>query len=207
MIRSESLRDLLGDIDIYLLDQILRGRIQPSMRIFDAGCGSGRNLGYLMRSGFDVAGVDRSAEAVAAMRQLAARLAPGLAANAFRAEAVERTSFESASFDVVISSAVLHFARDEAHFRAMLDEMWRVLRPGGLLFARLASTIGMPLEKFSPLGGRRFVLPDRSERFLVDEDMLMTETRRLGGELIDPIKTTVVQSARCMTTWVLRSAR
>src|SRR5204863_516636 len=133
-------------------------------------------------------------------RRLAARLAPGLSADAFRAEPVERTSFESGTFDVVISSAVLHFAADETHFRVMLDEMWRLLRPKGMLFARLASTIGLPLERFTLVGGRRFILPDRSERFLVDEIMLMDETARLGGELLDPIKTTVVQNARCMTT-------
>ena len=33
----------------------------------------------------------------------------------------------------------------------------------------------------------------------------MAETARLGGTLVDPLKTTVVQNARCMTTWVLRA--
>jgi len=34
----------------------------------------------------------------------------------------------------------------------------------------------------------------------------MAATRELRGELPDPIKTTVVQAARSMTTWVLRKA-
>lgn len=199
-------RDWFGDIDIYLFDQILRGRIQSGMRILDAGCGTGRNLHYFLRSGYDVTGVDQSPEAVAATRQLAARLAPNLQPNSFRVEPVERLSLEPHSFDVVISSAVLHFARDDDHFQAMLDAMWRTLRPGGLLFARLASSIGMPLARFTSLGGRRFTMPDGSDRYLVDEELLMTETARLGGELVDPIKTTVVQNARCMTTWVLAAA-
>lgn len=38
----------------------------------------------------------------------------------------------------------------------------------------------------------------------VDEEILMKLTKELGGELVDPIKTTVVQDLRCMTTWVLR---
>ncbi|HTE44307.1 MAG TPA: class I SAM-dependent methyltransferase [Gemmatimonadaceae bacterium] len=198
-----SLRDWFGDIDIYLFDQILRGRITPGMRILDAGCGSGRNLVYFMRAGYDVAGVDQSAASVEATRALATRLAPRVPADAFRVEAVERLSFAPSSVDVVISSAILHFARDEAQFRAMLDAMWRTLRPGGLFFARLASSIGMTPAELTPLGGRRFTLPDGSDRFLVDEDMLMTETGRLGGRLVDPLKTTVVQRARCMTTWVL----
>jgi tellurite methyltransferase len=98
---------------------------------------------------------------------------------------------------------VLHFARDDEQFTAMLDEMWRVLRSGGLFFSRLASNIGME-SVVQPLGGRRFLLPDGSERYLVDTPLLMDLTRRLGGSLVDPIKTTVVQDQRCMTTWVVR---
>lgn len=199
-----TLREMFGDIDIYLFDQINRGRVTPGMRILDAGCGAGRNLHYLMRTGHDVAGVDESATAIDAARGLAMRLAPQLPADAFRVEPVERMSFADHMFDLVISSAVLHFARSEAHFRAMIDDMWRVLRPRGVLFVRLASTIGMPAENFQPAGGRRFHLPDGSERFLVDEQMLMSETDRIGATLADPVKTTVVQNARCMTTWVLR---
>jgi ubiquinone/menaquinone biosynthesis C-methylase UbiE len=112
-------------------------------------------------------------------------------------------SFADASFDVVISSAVLHFARDEEHWWAMLREMWRVLAPGGLFFARLATTIGHEL-RVEPLGGRRFIMPDGDERFLVDEDFVMAATREIGGTLVDPLKTSVVQDRRSMMTWVLR---
>jgi tellurite methyltransferase len=200
---NPNLREWLGDIDIYLVDQLMRGRVEPGMRILDAGCGAGRNLVYLLRAGYDVAGTDQSSAAIDATRQLAIQLAPTLPLGNFRVEHVEQSSFESRSFDFIISSAVLHFARDEIHFHAMVDEMWRLLRSGGTLFARLASTIGLPMEAFQPVGGRRFVMPDGSERFLVDEQMLMTVTERLGGRLLDPLKTTVVQGARCMTTWVV----
>jgi tellurite methyltransferase len=198
-----SLRDQFGDIDIYLFDQLLRGRIRPGMRILDAGCGAGRNLVYLLREGYDVAAADQSANAVSSVRQLATKLGAMLPDDAFRVEPVEALSFDSSSVDVVISSAVLHFARDDGHFRAMLDAMWRTLEPGGLFFARLASSIGLPASAFTPLGNRRYTLPDGSERYLVDEDVLMNETERLGGILVDPLKTTVVQNARCMTTWVV----
>ena len=203
---APSLREQFGDIDVYLFDQLLRGRLTSGMRVLDAGCGAGRNLHYLMRAGFDVSGIDESPAAIDATRRLAARLAPHLAPTVFRVEPVETCSFADASFDFVISSAVLHFARDETHFQMMLDEMWRVLRSGGMLFARLASTIGMPAENFEPWGERRFHLPDGSQRFLVDEEFLMAHGARLNAQLGDPIKTTVVQNARCMTTWLLRKA-
>ena len=199
------LASLVGSIDIYLFDQILRGRAPRGASIFDAGCGQGRNLVHFLRAGHDVAGVDPHPESVRAVRALARTLAPGLPEENFRAEPVEAHSFEDRSRDFVISSAVLHFARDEAHFRAMLEGTWRVVRPGGILFCRLASTIGME-GRFTPVGNGRFRLLDGSERFLVDEGMLMALTAELGGQLLDPLKTTVVQDSRCMTTWVVRRA-
>lgn len=192
-----------GNIDIYVFDQLLRGRIVPGMRILDCGCGHGRNLVYLLRNGFDVFGVDQDPHAIDAIRQLAAELAPQLPGQNFRVEPVEAMSFGDASMDVVLSSAVLHFASDERHFRTMLDEMWRVLRPGGVLFCRLASTIGME-GRFELIEGRTYRLLDRSVRFLVDAAMLNELTAQLGGELVDSIKTTVVHELRCMTTWVMR---
>jgi tellurite methyltransferase len=191
-----------GQIDIYLFDQILRGRLRPGMRVLDAACGNGRNLVYLLQSGFEVFATDAEARAVEVVRGLARQLAPQLPAENFRVEPVERMTFPDAFADVVVSSAVLHFASDDVQFDAMVREMWRVLKPRGMLFCRLASSIGME-DRVRRVGGRRFMLPDGSERYLVDEAMLMDLTARLGGRLLDPLKTTVVQNQRCMTTWVV----
>src|SRR5579872_4220698 len=197
------LREQFGEIDIYLFDQLLRGRIAPGMRVFDAGCGFGRNLVYLLREGYEIFGVDSDARAIEGVRRLAATLAPSLAEGNFRVEAIDATSFPADFFDVAISSAVLHFARDDHHFLAMLRGVWRVLKPDGLLFCRLASTIGME-HRFQRVEGRRFLLPDGSQRYLVDEALLEALTEELGGQWVDPLKTTVVQNQRCMTTWVIR---
>lgn len=196
------LNEQFGNIDIYVFDQLLRGRIAPDMRVLDAGCGGGRNLVYLLRNGFDVSGNDADGRAIAQVRELASALAPG-APTDFRIEAIEDTTFPDAAFDVVLASAVLHFARDEAHFGAMVTQLWRVLKPGGLFFARLASTIGIASD-VHPLGKGRYRLPDGSDRFLVDAGAIEAWTGRLGGTLIDPIKTTVVHGQRSMTTWVAR---
>jgi SAM-dependent methyltransferase len=198
-----NLQEWFGGIDIYLFDQLLKGRFVPGMRVLDAGCGGGRNLVYLLRSGYEVFGVDESREAVAQTQRLAAALAPHLPADNFRVEAVERMSFSDTDFDLVLSSAVLHFARDEDQWRAMVKEMWRVLKPGGIFFARLASTIGIE-GQVELIEGRRYHLPDGSQRFLTDEPMLLRVSAELGGEFIEPIKTTVVQNMRAMTTWCLR---
>jgi tellurite methyltransferase len=197
------LRHEFGQIDIYLFDQLLRGNITPDLRIFDAGCGGGRNLVYLLRQGYEVFGVDPHVAAIEGVRHLAGSIAPQLSPDNFRAERIENNSFPDGFADVVLSSAVLHFARDDDQFFSMLRGSWRILKSGGLFFCRLASTIGIERE-VKPIAGRRFLLPDGSERYLVDEPVLMKLTNELGGEWIDPLKTTIVQNQRAMTTWVLR---
>jgi tellurite methyltransferase len=197
------LQQQFGQIDIYLFDQLLRGHIAPGMRILDAGCGHGRNLVYLLREGYQVFGVDADRRAINAVRGLARSLAPSLPADNFRVEAVEAMSFPDTFADVAISSAVLHFARDDEQFDAMLRGTWRVLKPGGLFFCRLASSIGIETQ-VAQIAGRRFQLPDGSDRYLVDEALLTALAQNLGGQLADPLKTTVVQNQRSMTTWVLR---
>jgi 2-polyprenyl-3-methyl-5-hydroxy-6-metoxy-1,4-benzoquinol methylase len=200
---APTLQDQFGPIDIYLFDQLLKGRISPGMRIVDAGCGSGRNLVYFLREGYEVYAADADARAVDAVRGLAQKLAAALPASNFRTEPVEQMSFGDECADVVISSAVLHFAHDDAHFDAMLRGTWRVLKPGGQLFCRLASTIGME-SQVKRVQGRRFLLPDGTERYLVDAALLAAKAEQLGGELAEPLKTTVVQDQRSMTTWVLK---
>jgi tellurite methyltransferase len=200
---STALRQAFGDIDIYLFDQLLRGRFDGVRTVLDAGCGGGRNLVWLLRGGIDVHAVDRDPAAVERVRRMAAELAPDLPPENLRAAEVDALPFADATFDAVLSSAVLHFAADEAQWGRMVDEMWRVLRPGGLLFARLASSIGID-ALVRPVGNGRYRLPDGSERYLVDEAMLLARTEALGGVLLDPIKTTNVQNLRAMTTWCLR---
>jgi tellurite methyltransferase len=198
-----ALQELFGQIDIYLFDQLLKNRITPGMRIVDAGCGAGRNLIYLLREGFEVYGADMDAQSIEGIRSIARELAPSLPASNFRIEPVETMSFGDSFADVVISNTVLHLASDDAQFEAMLQGSWRVLKPGGLFFCRVASTIGME-NQFIPIQGRRFRSPDGAERYLLDEKLFHLITERLGGEFLEPLKTTVVQNQRAMTTWVVR---
>jgi tellurite methyltransferase len=196
---GEELRHQFGDIDIYLFDQLLRGRFDTRHRVLDAGCGDGRNLVYLLRRGFDCYGVDNEPSAIDVVRQTASRLAPHLPVTNFAVADLTNLPHPDGRMHAVICSAVLHFANDEAHFTAMVNEMWRVLSRGGLFFTRLSSNIG--LEPVIGRAGRQVRLPDGTDRFVVDESMLVRLTDRLGGRLADPIKTTNVQGRRCMTTW------
>ena len=189
-------------MDVYLFDQLVRGRVAPGARVLDVGAGSGRNIAWLLEQGYEVTAVEPREDAWLAMEErLGAR---GLSAGAVRLvrTSIEDAPLEPASFDLVICNAVLHFAANDAHFDAMLEASWSAVAPGGVLFTRLASAIGIE-ERVVPLGEGRFFLPDETERYLVDERRLVDAAARLGALQLDPIKTTVVQGLRAMTTWVL----
>jgi SAM-dependent methyltransferase len=201
---SLSVQEQFGQIDIYVFDQILRGNITGAMRVLDAGCGYGRNLVHLLREGCEVFAMDADAGGVEHVRRLAESLGRELPADNFRVGVIEKMPFADGLADVVLCNSVLHFARDEDHFRAMLAGLWRVVKPGGMLFCRLGSRIGM---EFEPVGGNRFIVGDGSKWFLVDEEMLMEWTEERDAILVDPLKTTIVQDYRCMTTWVMRKRK
>lgn len=197
------LQQQFGNIDIYLFDQLLKGTYRQCNTILDVGCGGGRNIIYFLKDGRQVFGIDPNLQAIETVKELSARLNPANLITNFKVGVAEDIPFSDAAFDLVICSAVLHFAKDTAHFDAMLRDMWRVLKPGGYLFARLASDIGIETLVQSR-GNRRFLLPDGSERFLVDQQTLLDYTDLLNGKLHEPIKTTNVQNLRCMTTWCLK---
>jgi tellurite methyltransferase len=206
MLDPESLEASLNAIrntDIYLIDLILKRTFNPGMTILDAGCGMGRNSEYFLQAGYKVFGADISTDDIEYLMKRAVSINPALSPDNFHLEAIENLSFGPESMDVVICNAVLHFAKNEDHFQSMLMSMWKVLKPGGIFFARLASSIGIE-KRITPLEGRRYLLPDGTKRFLVDETMLLRLTHQLQASFLEPLKTVNVQNSRCMTNWILR---
>ncbi|HEY4148230.1 MAG TPA: class I SAM-dependent methyltransferase [Chitinophagaceae bacterium] len=199
---ENTLQQTYGNIDIYLFDQLLKGRFDNAKKVLDAGCGNGRNLFYFLRNGYEVFGIDPNPRAIEAVIELSAMLAPGNPRENFMVCSAENLPYGDATFDLIICSAVLHFAKNSQHFDDMLQAMFRVLKPGGYFFARLASDIGIE-TLVKPLGNDRYLLPDGSERFLVNEQTLLKYTSTLGV-LYEPLKTTNVQNSRCMTTWCVQ---
>ena len=200
---TNNLKDQFGTIDIYLFDQILKGRLDQANQILDLGCGHGRNLIYFLRNGYDVFGVDQDPSVIQVISDKAAEIQPQNSKERFIVSPIERLPFQDNSFDLVIANAVFHFARDSKHFESMMLSAWRVLRPGGIFFSRLASNIGIS-HLVQHLGNGRFLIPDGTERYLVDQSMILNFTRDLKGQLLDPVKTTIVQDQRSMTTWVMQ---
>lgn len=197
----QTLNKALGNIDLYLLDQILKGRFDPSMKVLDAGCGEGRNLTYFIQNGYEVHGVDTNPSAIQMLRFVASSLNRAVDKNNFQVAPVEKLPYESASFDLVICNAVLHFAQSHDHFNAMLSELCRMAKPGACLFIRTASSIGME-DKIKEIADGVYSLPDGSQRYLIHSGHVETIPASFGLKYVEPFKTVVVEAMRAMSTLI-----
>lgn len=200
------LNRLLGNIDIYLLDQILKGRFTPDMKILDAGCGEGRNAVYFINSGYQVFGIDENELAIQYIRYLSKSLKPDYDAHRFQVGKLEEIPFHTSSFDAVICSAVLHFAADETNFWQMMNEILRVLKPGGILWFRMTTAFGGMKEESRELGGGKYLLPDGSERFLMTQEHV-DKLLEKGLRFLESPKSVLVHGQRTMGVFVFEKIR
>ncbi|SIO06100.1 class I SAM-dependent methyltransferase [Algoriphagus halophilus] len=197
------LNKLLGNVDIYLLDQILKGRFSKEMKILDAGCGEGRNTVYFIREGYQIFGIDPNEIAIQYCRYQAKSLDPKYDVHRFLEGKLEDIPFHSSSFDAVICSAVLHFASGVDNFWEMIDEIYRILKPGGIFWFRMCTGFGGILSEQKPLSKGRYHLPDDSERFVLtleDVDKLQDK----GFQFLEQPKTVLVLDQREMGVFVMK---
>ncbi len=193
----------IGNMDIYLLDQLMKGRIVPGKKILDAGCGIGRNSEYFIRNNYDIFGIDLQVPAIEnAKEQIVLWNANFDLERFFIADLID-IPFPDNNFDFIISSAVLHFSKDRAHFRKLFEELVRVLNPGGILFIRM--TTKHTLAHLSQhLHDDVYYIPDGSTRYLLDVDYLKDLMTKNKLSFADPFKTVNVEDVRTMAVVVLR---
>ena len=195
----DQLFNLIGQTDIYLLDQIMKDRYQKSQKILDAGCGSGRNMKWFLQNDFDIYGIDTSEAAIMNLKKLNANLAD----DHLQVAALEKIPFDNNLFDHIICSAVLHFANSVTHFKEMFSELLRVLKPGGTLFIRMASDIGIE-KQVELLSEGNYKIPDGSMRFLLTKPLLEKVKNEFKFSFLEPLKTVNVNDIRCMSTLMLQ---
>ena len=201
----KELNHLLGNIDIYLLDQILKARFDKKFKILDAGCGEGRNLIYFIRNDYDVWGIDKNEDAIQMLKYIVKSIDKAYPLNRFIAGDAENMPYQDHFFNAIISSAVLHFSENKNHFLSMLSELIRVLKPGGILFLRMTTNVGIE-KKIKSVGDGKFLLPDSSVRFLLDEELLHEIKGHFGFEFLEPFKTVIVDNMRSMSTLVMKKS-
>lgn len=109
--------------------------LQAGERLLDLGCGFGRHSYEAVRRGADVVACDLALGELGQVSSMFAamaaegQIAPGSVAAAVAGDAT-RLPFADASFDRLIASEVMEHVPDD---EAALDELIRVLRPGGTL--------------------------------------------------------------------------
>ncbi|MEO5944373.1 MAG: methyltransferase domain-containing protein [Ferruginibacter sp.] len=194
---NNSISALLGNTDIYLVDQLMKGRYTADDKILDAGCGEGRNMYWFLQNNFEIFGVDSSEAAILNLKNLSPHLSPEKLQISF----IEKLPFPDQFFNHVISSAVLHFAESILHFKEMIKEMHRVLKKGGTLFIRMTSDIGIE-DKVKLLSHGNYHLPDGSMRFLLTKKILSEMMEEFNFSFLEPLKTVNVDDVRCMSTLV-----
>jgi tellurite methyltransferase len=194
-----SIQTLLGQTDIYLIDQIMKGRYNPADTMLDAGCGNGRNMFWFLNNGFNINGIDISEVAIEQLKNNY----PYLPAGSLLISSIENIPFADNHFNHIICSAVLHFAKSIAQFNCMLTEMVRVLKPGGSMFIRMTSNTGIE-DKVAFIADGVYTIPDGSTRFLLTRQLLVDCMQQNNLSFIEPLKTVNVDDVRCMSTLLLQ---
>ena len=202
---DKDLNSMLGNIDIYLLDQILKGRFDNGMKILDAGCGEGRNLIYFIREGFNVYGIDGNPLAIKYLQTVARSINKSIPEENFITGDLRDIQFSDEYFDVVLSSAVLHFSEGKSDFQKMFSELIRVLKPGGILFLRMCTMVG--LNDLEHVSKGNYKLPDGTIRYLLTEEILEGLVEKYFLQYLEPFKSVVVHGRRSMATLVLKKAQ
>ncbi|MFC4872236.1 class I SAM-dependent methyltransferase [Negadavirga shengliensis] len=203
----KSLNRLLGNIDLYLLDLILKGRFDKSTKILDAGCGEGRNTHYFIQEGYSIYGIDKSPSAIKMARAYATTLSPAFDPLRFQVAPVEDLPFHNGAFDALLSSAVMHFATDTVHFHRMLDEQMRVLVQGGIFWLRMCTDADGLFKEMEHLENGRALLPDGSERFILTNALLEELMKKHHLHFVEPPKSVLVHGLRAMGVFLFKKEK
>ena len=191
--KLSSVNRYFGNIELYLMDQILKQRFHVAMKVLDAGCGEGRNLTYFLNAGFTVYAVDKDPSAVEALRFIAASLRPDLGRDCVLVADLENLPYPDRSFDLILCCQVLHCAGNQDQFFLMFDELVRCLKPGGVLFISMASSIG--IKELETTGG--------PNRFLLTRNLVKTLKGRYELNFLEPMKTVNIEDTGCTSILVL----
>lgn len=192
----ENLVKHLHGIDIYLLDQLMKGRISDSSKILDAGCGTGRNSLALERFGCkEITAIDSNETAIDNLGQLSSNISISLSN-------IEEFTTEE-KFDFIICNAVLHFAESHNHFHAMIHSLCNCMHSDTILFIRMTSNFAIS-STFQVDENGVANLGDGSQRYLLDNTRIDELKSKHYLKLIEPLKTVNVDNLRCMSTLILQ---
>jgi len=106
--------------------------------VLDLGCGVGRNLIPLVKQEFSVSGIDYAPEAIKQTSEILKK--ENLKAQLIEGDIYKILPYKNDFFDAVISVQVIQHAYEKDILKA-LKEIYRVLKPGGLIFITVCGRI------------------------------------------------------------------
>ncbi|WKK76408.2 class I SAM-dependent methyltransferase [Marivirga salinae] len=199
----KQLNSELGNIDLYWLDFILKGYLPDDAKVLDAGCGEGRNLTYCLKNNLDIFGIDQNPEAINFLKLIAKKYKLGDLDARFQVMKLDKILFPDSTFDIIIGSAVLHFAKNVAHFNMMINELIRLLKPNGKIFIRTMTDRYFP-ENIVELEEGVFQFQNKQIRFVINADVFVENLRDRQLELIEPYKEVLVENRHTMGTFMFQ---
>lgn len=140
--------------------------LTPESFVLDVGCGTGRHLVYLGALGMRLAGVDISPSGVQMTQDACA--ARGFAVDA-RVTEMTTLPWADATFDAALSTATIHHAR-RADVQRALDEVWRILKPGGLFLVDFPHVDTSDYQLLRGLVAQGLVQEPEPNTFIDDRD-------------------------------------
>jgi len=192
---------MINKLDPFLCDQILKNNINKSQIVLDAGCGKGDHLFYFLKNEFDIYAIDGDASAIQQLSQTF-QIEGVTIEDRLHMQHIENMTFSSRFFDVVYCLDVLHLAQDQAHLEKMLNELWRVLKYGGMLFIKMYSIIGLA-DQVKNRGGGRYQFHHGLEFFNMNESFFNHWMDQHHAVCVEPVKTIITGKFAASTYYVL----
>ena len=180
------INNFIGDIDLELLDQLLKGRFNDRHRLLEIGCGQGRNIIPFLNLEKVIYGIDLDEKNVALCKLIATSL--GGDPSFFSKVNAGTLPFKNDFFDAIINCRVMHFAKNNRDFKRQWKEQFRVLKKGGFLYFSMDTSINNE-EIVKSTNGERSWFNDQSERLLLTEQLLGLVNLRSNFKLLEPLKT------------------
>ena len=199
----EKLNSELGNIDLFLLDQLLKGRVSENDRILDAGCGEGRNLLYFLRNNYKVHAVDPNPSAIKMVQMHARTLGSTIPATNFLCTTIEESPYEAGYFDVVFCFSLLHHSTSAADFHNKVRSLLGMLKDKGTLLLKMEALKGVE-DGVVQLESGLFNLPDGSSRYLMTNSDIKWITAECGMKQLEPVKIEMIENQRSYGYLVLQ---